>query len=178
MILWDMRPPQVRETDSVSETPSGRGGPAMLGNPQGPGTLWDRRLLGGPEDCTWKTQGVSNSFRWYRTYYFFVLQKVVNCFLFICLFSKKYLFIWLHQVLVAASEIYFFQDVGLLIFVVACKIFSCSMMWDLVPWPEIEPRPPTLGARSQPLDHHRNPSVEKLSGGKADRCGLSNKYII
>ena len=29
----------------------------------------------------------------------------------------------------------------------ACKIFSCSM-WDLVPWPGIEPRPPALGARS------------------------------
>ena len=29
----------------------------------------------------------------------------------------------------------------------ACKIFSCSM-WDLVPRPGIEPRPPALGARS------------------------------
>ena len=36
----------------------------------------------------------------------------------------------------------------------ACGIFSCGMrtlscgMWDLVPWPEIEPGPPALGAWS------------------------------
>ena len=41
--------------------------------------------------------------------------------------------------------------------VVACGIFSCSMqtlswgMWDLVPWPGIEPRPPALGVWS--LNH-------------------------
>ena len=29
----------------------------------------------------------------------------------------------------------------------ACKLFSCGM-WDLVPWPGIDPRPPALGARS------------------------------
>ena len=40
-----------------------------------------------------------------------------------------YLFIWLCQV-----------------FVVACEL-SCSM-WNLVPWPGIEPRPPALGAQS------------------------------
>ena len=47
------------------------------------------------------------------------------------------------------------------VLVAACKIFDlhCSMwdlscsMWDLVPWPGIEPRPPALGTRSQPLDH-------------------------
>ena len=46
--------------------------------------------------------------------------------------------------------------------VVACKLLvvahgllscgirtlSCACMWDLVPWPGIEPRPPALGARS------------------------------
>ena len=37
---------------------------------------------------------------------------------------------------------------------VACRIFSCNMqtlscgMWDLIPWPEIEPRSPALGAQS------------------------------
>ena len=47
------------------------------------------------------------------------------------------LFIWLHQV-----------------FIAACEIFSCSVgtlrcsMQDLVPQPGIKPRPPSLGARS------------------------------
>ena len=47
------------------------------------------------------------------------------------------LFIWLYQV-----------------FVVACRIFSCSMetlsccMWDLVPWPGIRPEPSALGVCS------------------------------
>ena len=35
---------------------------------------------------------------------------------------------------------------GSLIMVVAHGIFSCGM-WDLVPWPGIEPRPPVLGVR-------------------------------
>ena len=46
------------------------------------------------------------------------------------LLFKKYLFIWLHWVLVGAFG-----------------IFSWSM-WDLVPWPGIEPGPPALGAWS------------------------------
>ena len=35
------------------------------------------------------------------------------------------------------------------VLVVACRIFDfhCGR-WDLVPWPEIEPRPPALGAQS------------------------------
>ena len=41
---------------------------------------------------------------------------------------KTCIFIWLWQVLV-----------------VACRIFSCSM-WDLFPWPGIEPGSPALGA--------------------------------
>ena len=49
------------------------------------------------------------------------------CILFVCF---KYLFIWLYQVLVVAHG-----------------IFSCSM-WDLVPWPGIEPGPPELGVWS------------------------------
>ena len=36
--------------------------------------------------------------------------------------------------------------------VAACELFNCSI-WDLVPQPRIEPRPLTLGAQSQPLDH-------------------------
>ena len=42
------------------------------------------------------------------------------------------LFIWLHQVLVVA--------------VAACTVFSCAM-WNLVPWPGIEPGPPALGVQ-------------------------------
>ena len=30
-------------------------------------------------------------------------------------------------------------------------------MWDLGPWPVIRPRPPALGAKSQPLDNQRSP---------------------
>ena len=52
---------------------------------------------------------------------------------FFFLFQIFYLFILLHQ-----------------LFVVAHGIFSCGM-WDLVPWPGIEPRPPALGV--QTLSH-------------------------
>ena len=45
--------------------------------------------------------------------------------------------IWLHWVLGKARGI----------FVVVCMIFSCSM-WDLVPWPGIEPWTPAFGAWS------------------------------
>ena len=48
---------------------------------------------------------------------------------------------------------------GLFFFLVALGL-SCSMrdlfsclMWDLVPWPGIKPRPSALGAQSYPLDH-------------------------
>ena len=52
---------------------------------------------------------------------------------FFLFFLNKYLFIWLHWVLIAA-----------------CRIFSCRMrdMWDLVPWSGIEPGSPTLGVQS------------------------------
>ena len=52
-------------------------------------------------------------------------------------FFNIYLFVWIHQILVATS-----------------KIFTCGMqtlsysMWDLVPWPGIEPGSPALGAQS------------------------------
>ena len=47
--------------------------------------------------------------------------------------KKNYLFLWLHQVLVAACGIC----------LVALQTLSYSM-WDLVPWPGIEPQPPAL----------------------------------
>ena len=51
-------------------------------------------------------------------------QQIFNL---LYLFIFKYVFISLFQILV-----------------VACRIFSCGM-WDLVPWPGIEHRPPVLG---------------------------------
>ena len=35
--------------------------------------------------------------------------------------------------------------------VVACELLVAACLWDLVPWPGIEPGPPALGARS--LNH-------------------------
>ena len=49
-------------------------------------------------------------------------------FYFFFLLKKNYLFIWLQQVLVVAR-----------------RIFSCSL-WDLVPWPGIEPQAPCIGS--------------------------------
>ena len=57
-----------------------------------------------------------------------------------------HLFIWLYQILVVACRIFSFS--------VACRIFSFGMwtlsfgIWDLIPWPGIEPIPPVLGAWS------------------------------
>ena len=62
------------------------------------------------------------------------------CGLSFCFFEgvfKKYLFTWLHQVLVAACRIF---DLYL-----ACRIFSCTR-WDLFPWPGIKPGTPTFGS--------------------------------
>ena len=50
-------------------------------------------------------------------------------------FLNIYLF-WLCRVLVVAHGI----------FVVACLVAAC--VWDLVPWPGVEPGPPALGAQS------------------------------
>ena len=64
-------------------------------------------------------------------------------------FFKKYLFIWPFWVLVVALRIFDFHC-----FLVACVIFGCSM-WDLVPWPGIEPGPLALGEQS--LSHQGSP---------------------
>ena len=42
----------------------------------------------------------------------------------------------------------------------ACRIFSCSV-WDRVPWPGTEPRPPALGAQS--LSHWTTREVSRFS---------------
>ena len=71
----------------------------------------------------------------YLFFVFLIINLLKNLFIFI------YLFIWLHQVLVAACGI----------FLATCGIFNCGMwtlMQDLVPWPGIEPWPPALGAQS------------------------------
>ena len=56
--------------------------------------------------------------------------NLILLFLFTYLFFKEYLFIWLPWVL--SFDIW---------------TFSCGM-WDLIPWPGIEPRPLVLGAWS------------------------------
>ena len=61
----------------------------------------------------------------------FLCHELDNCLL--IFFFNMYLFIWLHLVLDAACRIFPF----------GMWTLSCSM-WDLVPWPGIEPRPPTL----------------------------------
>ena len=67
-------------------------------------------------------------------FFFFLLYVLLGK-----VFLKKYLFVWLHWVLVAAHEIISCST--------ACGIFSCRM-WNLVPWPGIIPGLPALGARS------------------------------
>ena len=62
---------------------------------------------------------------------------------FIYFLFLKYLFIWLCHVLVAAHG-----------------IFSCGM-WDLVPWPGIEPWAPALGAWS--LSHWTTRDVPEIT---------------
>ena len=71
-------------------------------------------------------------FKWVILYYW-DRQNYSNgiskpCFFLIFIFI--YLFIWLSQVLVTACEVFHLH---------------CSL-WDLVPWPGIEPGPPALGA--------------------------------
>ena len=53
---------------------------------------------------------------------------------------KKYLFIWLCQVVVAALEIFSLQSSIWDLSVASMQTLSCDM-WDLVSWPGIEPRP-------------------------------------
>ena len=78
-----------------------------------------------------------------------ILTVNVLIFFFTYLFYLfTYLFIWLHRVLVAARGTF---SCGMRIFLVVARgVFSCGM-WDLVPWPGIEPRPPAL--ETQSLSH-------------------------
>ena len=69
----------------------------------------------------------------YHPYLWGIIGKRVESFQF------RYLFLWLCRVLVAAC--------GILDLYCGMGTLSCRM-WDLVPWPEIKPRPPALGVSS------------------------------
>ena len=77
-----------------------------------------------------------------------------------------YLFIWLCQVLVAKHGIF------------RCGMWTLSCgMWDLVPWPRIEPRPCTLGTQSPSHRttkevHRRNTIIPILLKRKVKLRGL------
>ena len=94
---------------------------------------------------------LSSSFMAYfsKEFYIFMESQSVKHFSFL----QKHLFIWQHQDLGVAWEI--FSPLA------ACRIFSCSMgilscgmqtcscgVWDLVPWPGVTPRPPICGELS------------------------------
>ena len=88
--------------------------------------------------------------------------------------SISYLFIWLHQVLAAAWGIFSW----------GMQTLSCGL-WDLVPWPGIEPGTPALAAQCLSYWTTREvlegflkiPSSENLGGaggeggGRGDRDG-------
>ena len=105
------------------------------------------------------------------------VREVFSHYFFEYFFFKKniYLFFWLCWVLAVACGIFFVVACGT--FTAACRIFSCSMwtlscslrtlscgMWDLVPWPGIEPGPPALGAWN--LSHWTTREVPIISLNK------------
>ena len=66
------------------------------------------------------------------------IRKVLHGDMVVCfIFFNFCLFIWLHWVLVVACAIFSF----------VMQILSCSL-WDLVPWPGIEPQLPAMRAKS------------------------------
>ena len=90
-----------------------------------------------------------------------------------CFLKNTYLFIWLHQVLVAACRVFDLRC-GL-------QTLRCGT-WDLVPLSGIEPRPPALGSRS--LSHWATRevlpfcwwvSVEGLPCGR--HCGVQESEM-
>ena len=72
----------------------------------------------------------------------FFFKKIFSIYLLSIYIAIIYLDIWLCRVLVAAHG-NFVAVCGIL--VAACGIVSCGM-WDLVPWPGIEPRAPCIGS--------------------------------
>ena len=64
------------------------------------------------------------------------------------------------------NQVYFYITAAYRILVVACKLFSFGM-WDLVPWPGIEPRPSALEAGAWSLNTMGSPhSQSKPSSRK------------
>ena len=73
-------------------------------------------------------------------------------------FQKILIYLFIHFNC-AGSELWY---IGSLIFFVACKLLVVAM-WDLVPWPGIQPGPPALGTQSlSPLDQQGNPTFQLL----------------
>ena len=77
------------------------------------------------------------------------------------LFLHNYCFLFLLKY----KDIYIYIYVYILVYLALLDL-SCGMwrlgcnMWNLVPWPGIEPRPLTLGAESQPVDRWGSPQSE------------------
>ena len=69
----------------------------------------------------------------------------------------------------------YLRHLGSLIFIVACKIFSCSL-WDLVLLPGIEPWPPALGAQS--LSHWTTREVPPKVLFKICMCAKSLQSCV
>ena len=96
----------------------------------------------------------NSSSRYLSTSFITFLQQI-SFFLF------KYLFVWLCQV-----------------FVTSCGVFSCGMrtlncyMWDIVPWPGIEPSTLALGAQS--FSQQTTREVPQLSRSLSLRPAYSN----
>ena len=86
----------------------------------------------------------------------------VFCFVFV--FLIIYLFTWLHWALVVALRI----------FSCGIRTLSCSM-WDLVPWPGVEPGPSALGVRC--LRHWTTGEVLRLKSESAGHLVVSNSFV-
>ena len=68
---------------------------------------------------------------------------------------------------------------------IACGIYNYSIqtlschMWDLVPWPGIEPRPPCIGTvKSEPLNHQGSPTTPFLSKTLLVNCMFHLEFQI
>ena len=79
------------------------------------------------------------------------------------LLKSVYLFIWLHHVLAVALEFFSLFFSFIFIYLAALGLSCCMQdlccnmqtlscgVWDLVPWPGIEPGPPALGGQHRGL---------------------------